>query len=156
MVEETGIYFLIKSNKVIYVGQTTRWPWRLKEHVNNLMDFDSHKFIPYPESELNMWERAYIKRYRPQYNYAHNETAKNKRWKSLGVKYRFMKFRKLTEKSLIAFGPFKDMTVGQMLKSGKQYKLISIYYRMSHITFFDEILDTLGISACGLGCVQKS
>ena len=57
-----------------------------------------------------------------------------------------MKFRKLTEKSFIGFGIHKENTVQELFSRGKKIELVDIYFNMSHITFFDNILDDLKIS----------
>ena len=56
--------------------------------------------------------------------------------------------RKLTRKSMLKFGRYYDFTVQQILdtKGIKGLKLLVWYYYSSEaITFFDEILDELGI-----------
>lgn len=55
--------------------------------------------------------------------------------------------RKMTKKSTINFGKFKECTVEQLFGMKKQIGLISMYFNLSTITFTDEILDELGITA---------
>jgi hypothetical protein len=54
--------------------------------------------------------------------------------------------RKLTKKSTLKFGKFKDYTVGHLFGMKKQIELTSIYFKLSTITFTDDILDELGIT----------
>jgi len=54
--------------------------------------------------------------------------------------------RKLTKKSTLKFGKYKDYTVEHLFGMKKQIDLTSIYFKLSNITFVDEILDELGIT----------
>jgi hypothetical protein len=54
--------------------------------------------------------------------------------------------RKLTKKSTLKFGKYKDYTVEHLIGMKLQKNLISIYFKLSTITFVDEILDELGIT----------
>jgi hypothetical protein len=54
--------------------------------------------------------------------------------------------RKLTKKSTLNFGKYKEYTVEHLLGMRKQKDLISMYFKLSTITFIDEILDELGIT----------
>jgi len=54
--------------------------------------------------------------------------------------------RKLTKKSLLKFGKYKDYTVDHLFGMKKQIDLTSIYFKLSNITFTDDILDELGIT----------
>ena len=55
--------------------------------------------------------------------------------------------RKLTLKSKLNFGKYKNCTVEQMFGMRMQKQLISIYFKLSKITFTDDILTQLGIVA---------
>lgn len=54
--------------------------------------------------------------------------------------------RKMTFKSILNFGKNKDLTVLRMFELGKTRELISIYFKLSKITFTDDVLDTIGIT----------
>ncbi len=54
-------------------------------------------------------------------------------------------YRKLTKNSKLNFGKNKDLTIGRMLELRKHESLISIYYKVSSIDFFEDILSVLGI-----------
>ena len=53
--------------------------------------------------------------------------------------------RKLTAKSIIGFGPYKGVSVQQMIDLKRTIKLRSMYFNLSKITFIDEILDKIRI-----------
>lgn len=57
-----------------------------------------------------------------------------------------MHFRRLTLKSGINFGNHADYTVEELIKRGKHIALIDFYFNLSHITFFDDVLDILKIT----------
>lgn len=53
--------------------------------------------------------------------------------------------RKLTEKSLLKFGKYKDLTVMELLNIRKHPYIRWVYYNMSNITFTDEVLQKINI-----------
>lgn len=63
---KSGIYFLLSRNRVVYIGATTRYPNRLKQHKDK--KFDSHRFIPCAESKLAAYEKRLINTFKPKYN----------------------------------------------------------------------------------------
>lgn len=153
-----GIYFLCIKGKIVYIGKTTDLANRLMQHKRQLMEYDAFRFIACQESKLDEYEVRWIKKFKPCFNTKHT-TEKKKyyyykpvmRSKPLKaripmVNERIMKFRKLTEKSIIGFGRYKDTTVARILTSGKFTDLIMMYFRTSHITFFENILDELKIT----------
>ena len=62
----TGIYFLIKDEKVVYVGQSVDIFTRVCAH--RAKDFDSFTFLVYPRHLLNLAEASYIQRFNPAMN----------------------------------------------------------------------------------------
>ena len=54
--------------------------------------------------------------------------------------------RKLTKKSTLKFGTYRNTTVETLIGMNKAMDLVSIYYNLSNITFVDEVLDELGIT----------
>ena len=54
--------------------------------------------------------------------------------------------RKLTKKSTLKFGKFKDCTVEHLFGMRKQIELTAIYFKLSKINFTDDILCELGIT----------
>lgn len=63
---KTGIYFLIKRKKVVYVGQTIAFPKRLSGHCSK--DFDSVRFIQCSKKHLTKYEDRWIRLFRPKLN----------------------------------------------------------------------------------------
>jgi len=51
--------------------------------------------------------------------------------------------RKLTEKSKLNFGEYRDYTVQQLIDLKKLYILRSYYYTLSKISYIDSILELL-------------
>jgi GIY-YIG catalytic domain len=68
------IYFLVKDEKVVYVGQTIDpWPNRIYQHTkgSEKKEFDSFYYIDVKPLLLDKYEREYIRLYNPKYNIAH-------------------------------------------------------------------------------------
>jgi hypothetical protein len=61
------IYFLIKDNTIVYVGQSITGTNRIVNHKKD-KDFDSYSFIPIPKELLNETEQSYIRTFMPSYN----------------------------------------------------------------------------------------
>lgn len=61
-----GIYFLIKDDEIVYIGQSVNIASRLSQHTNK--DFDRMSFILCNKSELNILETLYILAYQPKLN----------------------------------------------------------------------------------------
>lgn len=149
---KTGIYFLIYECRVVYIGKTTQYPFRLKHHHRQNMIFSSCKFIPCDNEKLAYYEKRWIERFRPIYNHTYKhkrknaipETPEHRRGKKV-IRYT-MKFRKLTRLSRIGFGFYADRQVGNMMDCKKYVDLAQMYFNLSHITFFDDILDEIGIT----------
>lgn len=55
----TGVYFLIKDDSVVYVGQSVSVFGRIGQHQNN-KDFDSIAWIPCEQEKLDQLESLYI------------------------------------------------------------------------------------------------
>jgi hypothetical protein len=155
-----GIYFLICNGSVSYIGKTTDLVNRLMQHKLQLMDYDSFRFIECCEDKLDLYEIRWINRFKPEHNHTNKGRKKQKiyykkkeRIYKASVKYymspknsKTMTFRKLSSKSIIGFGAWKDKTVGSMIKAGKVIELIDMYYKLSHISFLDEVLNELKIT----------
>lgn len=67
---DIGIYFLLKDNKIVYVGQTKNGFNRIINHLHNrTIDFDSFHFINIKDTDrLNEIELKYILKFNPKYN----------------------------------------------------------------------------------------
>ena len=70
------VYFLVKNDKVVYVGQSINLGNRLGSHGNK--DFDETFWISVAESDQNAIEGAFIRLLRPRLNYAFREF--DKKW----------------------------------------------------------------------------
>lgn len=62
----TGVYFLVDSGKVVYVGQSVNVYARIAQHHDKV--FDSFAFIPCEKDMLNALESLYIHVLRPPLN----------------------------------------------------------------------------------------
>jgi excisionase family DNA binding protein len=64
---ESGIYFLIKGRKVVYVGQSRNVIVRLAQHVKDSKKvFDAWVWFPCPRGKLSRLETVYIKKFKPK------------------------------------------------------------------------------------------
>lgn len=61
-----GIYFLLKGDVVVYVGQSMNVEKRVTAHRDK--DFDSFRVIPCEPSKLLHYEKRLIKYFKPMYN----------------------------------------------------------------------------------------
>tara|TARA_B110000285_G_scaffold73250_1_gene84466 strand:- start:564 stop:1304 length:741 start_codon:yes stop_codon:yes gene_type:complete len=61
-----GVYFLVKGDRVVYVGQSIHIQMRVREHAKD-KDFDSFSFIRCEKKRLNVLESLYIHALRPEY-----------------------------------------------------------------------------------------
>jgi len=62
----SGVYFLLKHHKIIYVGQGVNVYARIQQHAHK--QFDSYAFVLCPVSALNSLESLYIHYLRPKLN----------------------------------------------------------------------------------------
>ena len=69
-IKESFIYFLIKDDHVVYVGQTQNGLFRPFSHHDK--NFDKVKIIMCESNELDIVEDLYIKKYKPIYNKQNN------------------------------------------------------------------------------------
>jgi hypothetical protein len=61
------VYFLIKKGVIQYVGQSVCIAARISQH-QNIKEFDEVYYLPVPQSDLNVTERAFIKLIKPPLN----------------------------------------------------------------------------------------
>lgn len=66
-IKKQFIYFLIKNDEVVYVGQTKKQGLR-RPFSHTDKDFEEVKIICYEEEKIDMMEDYYIKKYMPKYN----------------------------------------------------------------------------------------
>ena len=94
------IYFLIKNDEVVYVGQTKKGLIRPLTHTDK--EYDSLKIIYLYEIDQDVLEDFYIRKYNPIYNKTYNNfvnlsltTARNRIRKIIGYeKFTIPKLRK--------------------------------------------------------------
>jgi len=67
LLKQCFVYFLVKNDEIVYVGQTTRGIARIYNHYGQ-KDFDFYSFIECKEEELNDLEASYIIKFNPIYN----------------------------------------------------------------------------------------
>jgi len=65
--EQVGVYFLIRGNRVVYVGQTTSLYARLAQHQKE-KEFDRFSHIPCAAEDLDALEALYIHVLKPELN----------------------------------------------------------------------------------------
>jgi hypothetical protein len=70
----TGVYFLIRDRRVVYVGQSTHISARVKQHEH--IGFDSYAFIACDADALDILESLYIYYLQPEHNGNHLYTNK--------------------------------------------------------------------------------
>lgn len=68
--DTTGVYFLIKDNEIVYVGQSVRVYTRISSHEKT-KDFDSVSWIRCEVESLDYLESFYIYKFRPKLNGEH-------------------------------------------------------------------------------------
>lgn len=65
--ENSGVYFLVKGTRVVYVGQSVNVYTRVAGHMRT-KDFDSFSFVRCPKNALNQLESIYIHMLQPPQN----------------------------------------------------------------------------------------
>jgi hypothetical protein len=63
----SGVYFLLRAGKVVYVGQAKNIPSRIEAHTGNKL-FNSFSFFFCHPSECDFFESFYIYKFAPEYN----------------------------------------------------------------------------------------
>lgn len=78
----SGIYFLCRNKKIVYIGQAINIAGRICSHLTEKRkEFDSCFFICCPVNKLNEIEGSLITHYKPEYN----KTALNGSWRDPNV-----------------------------------------------------------------------
>lgn len=66
---QSGIYFLIRDDRIVYVGQSVHVEARLAAHAADMSKaFDKAVWYPCPRESLSATERAYLSALLPEYN----------------------------------------------------------------------------------------
>jgi len=68
--KSSGVYFLIKDDEIIYVGQSRNIIYRIGVHSRKV-EFDSFSYIEVDEELLSIVEQSFIKRFNPRLNINH-------------------------------------------------------------------------------------
>ena len=64
-----GIYFLIKQNEIVYIGQSINLHSRMASHkISRIFDFDAYSWVECDKSDLGDTEAEYILRFKPVLN----------------------------------------------------------------------------------------
>jgi len=67
--QATGVYFLLRENVVVYVGQAVSVLRRVHDHLaEGLKKFDAVAWLAVPPAQMHRVEREWIQRLRPEYN----------------------------------------------------------------------------------------
>ena len=78
----SAIYFLIKKNKIVYVGKSRNVIGRIGKHIlDGLKDFDACAYIHIKDEfidSMGFLEYKYIKKFRPEYNNHYKDSKPNK------------------------------------------------------------------------------
>ena len=67
-VEKSGIYFLFKDTKLLYIGQTNIGLARIFQHRGKII-FNKYNFIKCQKEQLNIFEDYLIRTLKPSINY---------------------------------------------------------------------------------------
>lgn len=68
----SGVYFLFKEKKLVYIGESACVLSRISQHIDAKL-FDSFKVVSVEgEQQRKEYERRMIKQFAPIYNYTHN------------------------------------------------------------------------------------
>jgi excinuclease UvrABC nuclease subunit len=64
--ESPGVYSLLRGNEILYIGKAKNMRARVSAHTD--LGFDSVRYLPCPENELNQRERQAIQLHKPPLN----------------------------------------------------------------------------------------
>jgi hypothetical protein len=65
-----GVYFLVKDDEVVYVGQSIDLLHRIARHRREGRDFDAYAYLLCEREELDRLEEAYIAAFMPWLNHS--------------------------------------------------------------------------------------
>ena len=70
--KETGIYFLLDDDRIVYIGKSTNLRSRFEQHANTKSEkvYNRYFYIFCKEENLDKTEAYYILQFRPKYNIA--------------------------------------------------------------------------------------
>lgn len=124
------IYFLIKNEEVVYVGQTHNGFYRVYEHTDK--DYDIAYYIDYDVDDLDKVEGEYIIKYQPKYNKMLN----NSYIKLHGIRQRLNRtIRSVYEEAGLRYKYITSKKVMQLL----QHEKIKIHeYELESYVYFED------------------
>lgn len=73
----TGVYVLLYRKKVVYIGQTRKWPNRLFQH--KLVKFDEARLIECKIDDLRYFESRLIRIFKPKFNVSESSKTRKRR-----------------------------------------------------------------------------
>ena len=65
---QCGVYFLVRRNEIVYVGQSVSVPSRVAQHAKDGKKFDSFAYVICDREQLDIVESLYIHALRPELN----------------------------------------------------------------------------------------
>lgn len=83
--ENTGIYFLIRNNEVVYVGQSIDVLGRISRHIREGKQFDAYAIMSAPENQLDELEKKYIRAFVPLENISFGNDKTRRKTKRLSA-----------------------------------------------------------------------
>jgi len=73
-----GVYFLLRQDAIVYIGQSINVIQRIGTHVTeHKKRFDRVLYLPCPQGLLDFYERELIFYFKPRYNRQHLETTRS-------------------------------------------------------------------------------
>lgn len=93
--KEPYIYFLLKSGKIVYIGETRAIRLRIYQH-NHYTDYDTIRIMSCPADKLTYYEQRWIIKFQPSLNILHTERRGN------GRKYKMTFRAKIARKYISA------------------------------------------------------
>lgn len=122
-IQRCGLYFLIKEDRIVYVGQSTIVAQRAAKH-RGVIHHDSYTFLPCLPHELNELEAQYIVALKPVHNVA---LPANSQWKTAKAVRAHFKFKSIRQVAMIA----RKHNVATEVLAGR------VYYKMPEFPSFD-------------------
>jgi len=116
-----GVYLLLKSKKVVYVGQSVDIERRIKEHRADNKDFDDYSIVQCSKELLNTTEEAFILQHNPILNIRKaeitiiSESSKKEKLRQYSKKVGMVKLVKEVKQKLKSISNDLDMPMSQVI-----------------------------------------
>jgi excinuclease UvrABC nuclease subunit len=127
----SGIYFLIKNEEIIYIGQAHNVHSRIYTHrKNKRLNFDSYKIIEIKSFKglLNLCalEKAYIEKYKPKFNKLHNpDYINNVKPLWFGFLTFYKSYVEVSKESGVDVNTVRNIINYKRIKQDNKYKKVS-------------------------------